>query len=241
MRGKRLRLFANLGLLDRDRTPTIDVLAVGGCGLSNSNAGVLFHGPAAQGRAAAAAAEWGRVVGVFGDPRDGLNTEAVKEAAQALSSPTVGDRKGSVIVGPVDVLTRAEVMDALLKVLEETTDRFPRAFLWAWDVGSVRPTIRSRCLMEWCPGQITLNKKMLDAAQEIVDASLKKSITGVLSGFQDIRESWKDHGDDFLVAVVQVLSQRQGHTHLALWAGVRSLMRGNQTPTYGEVVGRFLP
>jgi hypothetical protein len=44
-----------------------------------------------------------------------------------------------------------EAADALLKMVEEPNpDAMP--ILWANDLGGVRPTIKSRCLDEWCPG-----------------------------------------------------------------------------------------
>ena len=80
---------------------------------------VLFHGPSAQGRAASEAALWGRLVGTFGDPGSGLNAEEMRAAAATMSGATLGDVRGSVVVGPVDVLTQEGVIDALLKALED--------------------------------------------------------------------------------------------------------------------------
>lgn len=188
------------------------------------------------------------MLGAFGDPRNGLNTETVREASEMLSTPSVGDRPGAVIVGPVDILTHGGAIDSLLKVIEEAHPRLPRPFLWAWDGGAVRATIRSRCLLEWCPGQVFLDKKLVEAARLVVDSALSGSTAGVLESLADVKKlgqetkkEWSATADDFLVAVAHVLASRSGHAHLKLWAKVRPLMESYTTPTYGEVVVGFLP
>ena len=96
---------------------------------------VLFHGPSSQTRATMAASDWGRVVGVFGDPVTGINAETARAVVAAASSPYVGDRRTSLVVGPVDVGTSDGVNDPMLKVLEEPDPTYPRVHLWAWDEG----------------------------------------------------------------------------------------------------------
>lgn len=217
---------------------------------------VLFHGPTAQGRAAQAAADWGRVVGTFGDPVDGLNVETIRTAAAAMSAPVLGDVRGAVVVGPVDVLTQEGAVDALLKTLEEFTPRMSRPFLWAWDVGQVRPTVVSRCLSEWCPGQVVLDRDLVAAAKVVVDAALARSVVGVIEGFLEVsrpsgdegpssgkgsKDQWRDVGDEFLQAVARDLSRRQGSGHLWLWEQVRPVFQSRDTPSYVETLARFLP
>jgi hypothetical protein len=148
----------------------------------------------------------------------------------------------------VDVLTQVGVVDALLKVIEEAHPRLPRPFLWAWDGGSVRATVRSRCLLEWCPGQVILDRKVLDAAKSVIDASLAGSVSGVLEALAEMKHAgaeakreWSATADDFLVAVAQVLAGRTGSAHLKLWNQVRPLMESYSSPTYGELVVGFLP
>jgi len=52
---------------------------------------------------------------------------------------------------------------------------------------------------------------------------------------------WRDVGDEFLQAVARDLSRRQGTAHLPLWAVLRPLFLGRDTPSYGETLVRFLP
>lgn len=217
---------------------------------------VLYHGPTAQGQAAAAASQWGRVVGTFGDPRDGLDVATIREAVSAMSAPPVGDRRGAVVVGPVDVLSQEGVIDILLKTLEEFNGRTARPYLWAWDAGSVRPTIRSRCLVEWCPGRIMLDRGVLEVAKTVIDASLAGSTAGVIEAFADLgkagdeeggsesvsrKDAWKETGAEFLQAVAFQMSRRTGTAHLSLWQKVRPLLLLHDTPSYGETLPRFLP
>jgi hypothetical protein len=200
---------------------------------------VLYHGPTAQGRSAEAASAWGRVLGSFGHPRDGLNIEAVREAVSVMAAPPVGDVRGSVVVGPIDVLTLEGVADVFLKTLEERNPRGPRPFLWAWDLGSVRPTIQSRCLVEWCPGTVRYDKTTTEAARAAVDASLARSTAGVIEAFDEVRKGWKDDGDDFLRAAVQVLAGRTEPNRLQLWASIRPLFMSGAV-TCDEALAGFL-
>lgn len=210
----------------------------------------LFHGPSAQGKAAEAAATWGRLVGTFGDPRSGLDVETIRAAAACMVNPVIGDERGSVVLGPVDVLTQEGVIDVLLKTVEEVNPHTARPYLWAWDAGVVRPTIRSRCLMEWCPGQEHLDREVVGAAKAIVDAALSRSVSGVIEGFSELahpagegsrgKGQWGDVGDEFLRAVARNLSQRSGSSHLWLWEAIRPVYLLRDTPSYEEALVRFL-
>lgn len=200
----------------------------------------LYHGPTAQGRSAEAASTWGRVVAVFGHPRDGLNTEAVREAVSVMAAAPVGDVRGAVIIGPIDILTLEGVADIFLKTLEERHPRSPRPFLWAWDIGSVRPTIQSRCLVEWCPGVERYEKSLMEAAKAAVDASLARSTAGVIEAFAEVRKDWSTDGDDFLRAVVQVLVGCKEPNRLMLWSSIRPLLCGGAVTCDEALVGFLL-
>lgn len=201
---------------------------------------ILYHGPTAQGRSAEAAGAWGRVVGTFGHPRDGLNTEGVREAVSVMASPPIGDVRGSVVIGPIDILTLEGVADIFLKTLEERHVNSPRPFLWAWDIGSVRSTILSRCLVEWCPGVIRYDKALLESAKAAVDASLSRSTAGVIEAFAEVRKGWSEDGDDFLRAVVQVLPTRTEPDRWVLWASIRPLLCGGAVTCDEALAGFFL-
>lgn len=207
--------------------------------MSGVESAILYHGPTAQGRAAEAASSWGRVVGTFGHPRDGMNTEGVREAVSVMTSSPVGDLRGSVVVGPVDILTLEGVADLFLKTLEERHPRNPRPFLWAWDLGSVRPTIQSRCLHQWCPGVTRFDRSTMEAATMAVDAALARSTASVIEAFAEVRSGWSDGGDDFLRAVVSVLTSRKEPDRLVLWSSIRPLFLQGSV-TCDEALVRFL-
>lgn len=183
---------------------------------------------------------WGDVLAVFGHPRKGLNTEDVREAVSVLSSTPVGDRRGSVIVGPIDVLTLEGVVDIFLKTLEERHPYNPRPYLWAWDIGSVRPTIQSRCLLEWCPGVERYDKSLVDAAKSLVDSALSRSTAGVVEAFAEVRKDWSSDGQDFLRAAVHVIARRTEPDRLVLWSSVRPLLCGGAVTCDEALVGFLL-
>jgi hypothetical protein len=237
----RLRCSVALGNLAKVLRPTTDAPPVVGVGLSkfDSHTALLFHGPSSQSRAGQEARAWGRVLGVFGTLQDGLDTETVREAVSALTAPPVGDQRGSVVIGPVDLLTRADVVDALLKVLEEGHHRLPRCFLWATDVGGVRPTIRSRCLMEWCPGQVVIPADVLRTAEQAVRLSKRGDGAGVISTLGEVRDVIKADVGLFVSAIADVVLREPDEAGLALWGRMRPLTWGQRT--YAEVLSELLP
>lgn len=137
-----------------------------------------------------AADSWGRVVGVFGDPTTGINADTARAVTAAASTPYVGDRRSSIVVGPVDVGTSDGVNDPLLKVLEEPDPTYPRVHLWAWDEAEVRPTIRSRCLSEWCPGRWPVDGAATTAARAVVRAHLSGDTAGVIDAMLTVQDEW---------------------------------------------------
>jgi hypothetical protein len=113
----------------------------------------IFHGPGAFEAAVSHAESWGRQLcpplGGSGVRKDDSRTFAALHR-----NPPVSDQAGCVIIGPMDAATD-EASDALLKMVEEPNpDAMP--ILWAADLGGVRPTIRSRCHAEWCPGAVDI-------------------------------------------------------------------------------------
>lgn len=110
---------------------------------------LLFHGPGAQEYALEEAHCAGRLLSPpLGE--DGLKVEDARNAVQLLMSTPVGSRKGVVVLGPMD-LANWKASDVLLKSIEEFNNKIVQPILWAWDIGGVSGTIRSRCLDRWCP------------------------------------------------------------------------------------------
>jgi len=134
---------------------------------------LLYHGPGARQTALNRAAEIGILLAPpFGD--DGLKTDEAREAVVCLQSPPV-EGVGVVVIGPMDeALPKAS--DVLLKRIEEFDGSRVQPILWAYDLGGVSPTVRSRCLDEWVPsvGTSADNEEITSAGWSLVDAALNE-------------------------------------------------------------------
>lgn len=73
-----------------------------------------------------------------------LKIDAVRELVSNLN--TIWPQENpALMAGPLDSILKADVLDTLLKSIEEPLNGSPHLILWAYDLGSVAPTIRSRC------------------------------------------------------------------------------------------------
>ena len=193
---------------------------------------ILFHGPNARRAAMAKVSVIGRLIHEpFGE--EGLKIAESREIVELMNSASVGDKPGVIVMGPMDRANRAS-QDVLLKNIEEFNDRIIRPILWAFDEMEVIPTIRSRCLRQWCPGLMMRNEEALEAARSAVECSLIRDIPGLV---EVLRE--KD-ARQVLEATAQVLADRGiDDSTKSLWERVRSILRfKNPTPT--EALSAFL-
>lgn len=191
--------------------------------MSKSESCLLFHGPRAQDRAGEAARAWGRVVGVFGHPQDGLDIEATRGAVEALSGVVAGDKLGVVIIGPLDILSKDGIEDVLLKTVEDYTATSVRPYLWAYDLGGVKPTIRSRCIDVWSPGVLPPSPQRKDAA-ELVRAMHNRSVIELLDALGESKV-WKAKADNVLREVPEVLRENLDVAAVKVWLRARNVMR----------------
>lgn len=200
----------------------------------------LHHGPSAQTKASLSASSWGRIVGNFSHPVEGLNVAVVREASEIMGSPSMGDGNTSVVLGPVDVLTSSGITDVLLKTLEEVDERCPRVFLWARDLGGVRPTIKSRCLLSWSPGIEMESPDLRRSCDDILAAYSSKSTSGVLYAARAIREAWASDAEAVLRALAASVARLPLESRVTAWAALRPVL-SRRKPTVDEVIVRFLP
>lgn len=109
---------------------------------------LLFHGPGAEPMASGRALEFGKLI-----PFDTgvMKKDGARALVEILSSFPVGSGRRSILVGPMDEV-QAQTSDVLLKSLEEFDPRGVRPFLWAWDLGGVSSTVKSRCVCLFAPG-----------------------------------------------------------------------------------------
>jgi len=169
-----------------------------------------------------------------------LKKEGAREFVEMMSYLPVGSGRRSVLLGPLDEITPV-VGDVLLKTLEEFNPNGLRPFLWAWDLGGVIPTIRSRCLDVYAPGV----DDRLEAFKTEGENLLKFFL---IRDWASLVESWKegDRGQEVLLlgATVQALSERLRSPDVdprlwALWDRLREIRTGF-TVTPAMVVSAFL-
>lgn len=192
---------------------------------------VLFHGPQSREVAMEQLPEIGRLIhDPFGE--EGLKIADSREIIELMNNAAIGDIPGVVFMGPLD---RAQQMatDVLLKSIEEFDPTVVRPVLWAFNFEDVSPTIRSRCLHQWCPGEVEFEETLLDSATYLVDAALAKRRAVVV-------ELLKEAGEEILPATVHVLSKRKMDKRMRLfWEQLRNVLRVRQ-PTANEILAAFL-
>jgi hypothetical protein len=194
-----------------------------------------------------AASSWGRLLGVFGDPEKGLTADLSRQVVDLAWSVPVGDGETSIVVGPMDLGTSDGVADPFLKVLEEPPPYAPRVYMWAWDVGEVRPTIRSRALEEWCPGRVRLPPDTVTTARSVVSGVRAGDVAAVVGSMLDFKEGWASSGGLFLRAVAAEVAPGLAEADeagrrplLRLWARIRPLA-GLRHVSWNEALAAVLP
>jgi DNA polymerase III delta prime subunit len=183
----------------------------------------LFHGPTSREAAVQWADDNGRLLtDPFGD--DGLKVDTSREIVELLSTVPIGDRIGTVVIGPMDGATPAAA-DALLKTLEELPSNVVLPALWAEDIGSVIGTIRSRTDEVWCPPNpdSSPDGPYLQTAEALCEAALRRRIPSII-------ETLKEHAgseDALLRASCVVLSTKEEwplNVRIKLWESLREVL-----------------
>lgn len=187
----------------------------------------LYHGPSARDRAVreAGGENYRPVAPPMGD--DGLKVDDARTLVELLGAAPVGDKRGSLVLGPLD-RTTPEAGDALLKTLEDYGEGPTRVFAWAWDLSGVLPTIRSRTLPVWCHGPDPL-AHLAKKAQALHDALAAGKLHTALELLAEEPDDLAR--EDLLLAFLSPLSRtplpenRSGGSG-AVWRRVRSLLNG---------------
>ena len=149
----------------------------------------LHHGRGAENAALSSAEAYGRILACLGTEK-GVRKDDSREMLRIHNAPPTSDGLSSVVIGPMDLAT-PEAADALLKVVEEPSP-YTKPFLWAYDIGEVSPTIRSRCHAVWAydteeAPTADIEERLLDEAISgdeiaIAELLLKHSPKEVLEG-----------------------------------------------------------
>lgn len=201
---------------------------------------ILFHGPGSEAVVHDAAKKFGRVI-PFGDPGSILKKDEARELVSLLTQTPLGTQKWCVVIGPLDEV-RAETADVLLKTLEEFDPEGVRPFLWARDLGSVIPTIRSRCLQQFCVGVDERVAMRRPEADKLLSSYIQKDWSAIVS---ELKESKGDE-EFVLLAIVEAIQERLSDVNLQadlflLWGGIRELFSTREAPlTPARVLSVFL-
>lgn len=180
----------------------------------------LYHGPSARSRAVQEAnGEHYRLVAPpFGD--DGLKVDDARTLVELLGAAPVGDKKGALVLGPLD-RTTPEASDALLKTLEDFGEGPTRVFAWAWDLSGVSPTVRSRTLAVWCPGTDPL-AHLKGEAQTLYTAWGQRRTNALVECLTDAKDDLAR--EDLLLAFLTPLAQENTPRARETWARLRPLL-----------------
>lgn len=155
----------------------------------------------------------------------GLKVEDSRKIVNLAMNPGVGDRPPSLMVGPLDLAT-PEAADALLKTLEEVSKTSLRLVLWTDYLKEVIPTIRSRCLVTWCPpGKTWLDplSYMDDSAKSLERAWEARNWAKVVGLLEEAGKAWPD----LLKVFCGILSKKpEDPRALKAWERIRPVLDG---------------
>lgn len=196
---------------------------------------ILFHGPGAEIEGYASAKGYGRLLPFTGSE---LKKEGARELVSLLSHRPVGGGRASIFVGPVDEVNPA-TSDVLLKTIEEFDPDGTRPFLWAWDLGGVSHTLRSRCILKFCSG-VDVRGEAHEATARTLLASYESgdwvTVTEEVKGYEDLLALMRSV-TDLLPPKLRVPEPDPRYANL--WEGLRELFDGT-TLTPARVVSTFL-
>lgn len=207
----------------------------------------LFYGPGAQNRALEKAAEIGRPMCDplgYEPPTEKrksykfLSADDARRAVSILAGTPIGDRIGVLVIGP---MCRAEdkSCDVLLKALEEFDPTRVVPVLWAFDLEAVRPTVQSRALSEFVPGDET--EMWSEGLMEAADVALKASIADPFRPweFAEALGPFKGQEPEIVEALVWVVSFDGTIPALRLWERLRELAM-KRNPTWLELMAALI-
>jgi len=205
----------------------------------DSESAILYHGPSGQEKAFEASKGAGRLLGTFGSHAESIKADVARSIVEMMSSVPVGDAVGVLLIGPLDTMHPA-ASDVLLKSLEEFNPKNVRPILWADDIGSVRSTIISRCLDQWCAGPEpeTEDEALISEVDELVTASLEGNVAEVIEKLTELQTHKERHREILRVTAVS-LSRREGFGHLDLWKSIRGVL-GHPNVSFNEAVAAYL-
>lgn len=188
---------------------------------------ILFHGP----RGREEAVLWAEATGRLLVPADGggtggkLKVEVTRNMLELLGAAPVGDRIGTLVIGPMDNMASDAASDALLKALEECNTSLVWPALWAEDIGRVYPTIQSRTVERWCPARPGFEPEapFIPVATTLCDAAIRGRVAAIIETLGENEGS----ETELLAASAIVLRNRDEwdlEARLRLWVSIRGAL-----------------
>ena len=186
---------------------------------------VLFHGPGARGSAETFLPQVGRNVHPpFGS--DGLKIDEAREIIDLLHNYPISDTPAAILIGPLDRALPAS-SDVLLKALEEFHPQGVRPVLWANDLGAVSSTVRSRCILRWCPdpppSSDEESSSLYGLASDLISASERRDIVSVIELLKaDAKLDWVEL-IEWCAKVLSLSPEKLVGPRSLLWSKLRRL------------------
>jgi hypothetical protein len=181
---------------------------------------ILFHGPDAYQAAMTHSQSGVLMADPFG--LDGLKVDDAREAVSTLLSIPIGNRKGFVIIGPMD-MSNPKASDVLLKTLEEHSFDYVQPILWADDISNVALTIRSRCVAKFCPQvtDVTYEEDLVGKSWELIFAIKAKEYYKVPLVISQIKKDIQEFLPVFLSGFQMNLAD---DTFREIWMNLRMVL-----------------
>lgn len=164
-------------------------------------------------------------------PYEDLKVDAIRDLASNLGK-VWPQQKPALMAGPLDTISKADILDILLKSIEEPLEGAPYLILWAHDLGSVSPTIRSRCGEKYYYAP-PLKHELYEDGKRLLNALNDKSIRDVVVTLNSVK---KGSESEFIKAYLEVVVDTESY-HL-YDSGIHSLVSGRASDL--QIMAYFL-
>jgi len=165
------------------------------------------------------------------DPISDLKVDGVRKLI-GLFTQVYPHRNPCLVAGPLDQAD-PRALDILLKRIEEPTPNSPTLILWANDLGSVPPTIRSRCGEKFHYAPI-MRHNLYEEAKALVHDLRADNGLGVMMVLKQVE---KGSERSFLEAYLEVLLEEE---HLSLYTERLKSLLSRKTISQSLLYGYFL-
>lgn len=196
----------------------------------------LYYGPGARQIAIDEAERIGFLMAPpFGD--DVLKTDEARDFVRLLESTPVGVSLGTLVAGPMDLVS-SKVSDVLLKSIEEFDGDQVRPILWAHDFSGVAPTIQSRCLSQWVDiPDDEVDQELVDDGFDLMDALVASELYRIPA----IVKKYSKRPHDLLGSLSDALASEipNSTSGLGIWRSIRPLAQ-LKNPTDVEIIAALV-